>query len=48
MSKPVYTVMIGLDGKAEVMKCTTVRAWSPKGTSFSKATKIAEEINNAN
>jgi len=47
MSKPQYTVMIDLDGKAEVMKMTTVAKWDPKGTSLAKATKMAEEINNA-
>lgn len=46
MSKPTHTVMIGLDGKAVVVK-TTMAPMETKGTSMSKALKMAEEINNA-
>jgi len=46
MSKPVYTVVMDIKGTASVVKRVMLKQKS-KGTSLMKATKIAEEINNA-
>ncbi len=46
MSKPTHTVVMDLNGLATVVATSSVEV-KCKGTSMTKATKIAEEINNA-